>query len=122
MTLIKRLEKAAEGSSELDLAIAEVVGWAAEYRQHIADNIRKNIGYFPIEDMCPEYTQSLDAALMLVPEGWMVRLESDEHHREWWAELSRRSTLVTGEAGPNLGSPTPALALVIACLRARAVQ
>ena len=53
MDLIERLEAAEKGSRELDEDIGELMGWVRGV----------NIG------RSPHYTSSIDAALMLVPEG-----------------------------------------------------
>jgi hypothetical protein len=94
--LIARLEKAAEGSRELDAAVAEEVhaGWILEKPDR--------------------YTQSLDAALTLVPEGCYLTLctrhDSPPEAFVWWADDK--------ESAHSYGS-TLAVALVIAALKAR---
>lgn len=60
--LIARLEAAKEGSRELDRKIAFAVNWNGFQNE---DQIYKENA-----DDIPNWTQSLDAALTLVPEGW----------------------------------------------------
>lgn len=102
--LIARLERATEGSRELDFEIAE-------YLDKIGVKYATTI-----EGHTPEWTQSLDAALSLVPEGnWQWQLRQDPG--------CYRAGIVGGEI-PNMTifrgeGPSPALALCIAALRAR---
>lgn len=100
--LIARLEAATEGSLELNYAI---------YRE-INEHARNWLPEYPPGDL-PGYTESVDAAMTLVPEFAFVR---------------------TGPAGATAGcngyrcpttaaeAKTPALALCIACLRAIAAS
>ena len=109
--LLARLEAASEGSRALDELIAQAVypelgfGTKGDNKWYMHDvHVR-------IED----YTTSLDAALTLVPEGWAWDLMA------WPDEPSEAAICKPGS--PHLGrwkAATPALALVIACLRARA--
>lgn len=61
------------------------------------------------------YTSSIDAALTLVPEGWLWRIMPSDFNG-WLAEVWTDDTL-DGEFGAR--APTPALAIVIAALRAK---
>ena len=97
--LITRLEQAAEGSRDLDLAIEKAFE-RCDPPELLA---------FPL----PHYTTSLDAALTLVPEGWAWDLMA------WPNEPSEAAICQPGS--PHLGrwkGATPALALCIAALRA----
>lgn len=124
--LISRLEAAENGSRELDQEIALALGYTI-----------KGIGYLN-ERTCfapdggeigriPVYTGSLDAVLKLVPEGWT------------WSVLFRpmvdnppyRGSVADGHFGYVMGmekahatavAKTPALALCIAALKAKAAQ
>lgn len=102
--LIERLEKATEGSRELDCNVAEAAGLGARRQFHppLLDNGR------PV----PRFSESLDAALSLVPEGRYAKLQiSHDHKRAWaWVEM---------EAGEAVACAAPALALCIAALKAR---
>jgi hypothetical protein len=92
--LIARLEAAAEGSRELDAAIAVAVFGGGSHDPGTA----------------PHFTTSLDAALTLVPEGrgWLMR------------SVGGRGFAAISNAGEASQAKTPALALCIAALKARA--
>ncbi len=102
--LIARLEAASEGSEELNDAI--------DFELFGSDEARP-------------YTTSLDAALTLVPEGWWLRsIEGCPQQNEWDAMLDQKTIpwgKAIGCANENVGSPTPALAVCIAALKARKV-
>ena len=105
--LIERLESATEGSRELDLAIDR---WARE--QHLPHVSRAQL----------RYTQSLDAALTLVPGG--ARYKVGNLRQAWGYDLGRdvfqAALSDTGRRGFITGhAATAALALCIAALRAR---
>ena len=106
-SIIARLEAATEGSRELDAAI-----------------IRAVFGY---ADDAPlwhglHYTTSLDSALTLVPSGWnwLVR-DGNTARRDsrCFANVTQFDALNEGPAHPTWHL-SPALALCIAALRARA--
>ena len=99
--LIADLEAAPEGSRELDERIARAL----------------DIG----GTIIPEWSTSLDAALTLVPEGWFV--DGDQTHQyvdgQWqWGLYHQDEEL----AVHGWCKPSPALALCIAALYARAQQ
>jgi hypothetical protein len=100
VTLIARLEAATGPDRAIDWAIWQSI-WG-EY-SHPLDNYAL-------------FTQSLDAALTLVPEGWRTDTvyQSLDRRRWTWALRIERGVGTAGNA------PTPALALVIAALKARA--
>jgi hypothetical protein len=128
--LIKRLEAATEGSRELDKAILLATGWridkeafgiAAASEIWIAPN---GDDYDAVVDpfhRFPRPTSSLDSALTLVPEGmcWEISLfprsETENGPIAFVAKPLDMFTTWTDGA-------TPALALCIASLRARAHQ
>ena len=91
ITLAERCEQAARPDRELDFAIAAGVGWPDSPNLH--QHARR-------------YTESLDAAVTLVPDGlgWMIMGNA--------AKVGRL---------PSRGA-TPALALCAAALRARAAM
>lgn len=84
--LIEKLQSAKEGSRELDAWIHwqaqppsdvqfvtdEVAAWVDQYGGDPSAVIVGRLSLFA--DYAPHYTTSLDAALMLVPEGWFVQL------------------------------------------------
>jgi hypothetical protein len=94
------IEAAPAGSLELDAAIAAALDVAAA-----------------------PYSQSLDAALQLVPDGWAIaqlsqRTDGRGRVAGWTAELYRPSIAVLPDAPPRVMASAP-LALAIACFRAR---
>lgn len=122
--LIARLEAAKEGSEEISREIAEAIGWRQEY---VGDDSR---GYFvpryavwfdpsnarkEAGQLYPPFSQSLDAALTLVPADRNTILkiyEPGEHVAFCLPKDGGRSETWTKAA-------TPALALCIAALKAR---
>ena len=104
--LIARLEAATGPDRELDRAIAKALGVMPLYQ------MRGQIG-----SSWPDFTDSIDAALTLVPEGW-------RWHSYYWPRKDEPKimSLVTSE--PHVGiahgkAATPALAICIAALKAR---
>lgn len=114
--LTARLEAhTGEYDSRHDEQIARAIGWeqddAGEWHQignFFGDGLRRTAYAVDL----PPFTRSLDAALTLVPEGCgisLVRFTGQE----------RSSVMVGGSIGY---AATPALALCVAALRARAAQ
>ena len=66
-------------------------------------------------DRCP--TESLDAAMSLVPSGWDWSLNGEGNPKSYVAEL----WVYFGDGEAIAKAATPALALTAACLRARAI-
>lgn len=105
--IIAKLEAASEGSRELDREIDRQMGskWEGKYAP---------------------YTQSIDAALSLVPErwypsliAWNVEILSEPNDRVW-ATVVRHGPNDLPDGGHRMGTAaTPALALCIAALKAR---
>ena len=121
MNLIEQLERATEGSRELDVAITRAC-YPALIQQHasyyLAD-IRVDI---------QPYTTSLDAALTLVPEGWAWNVSSnnvaticrnwdDDSAPVFWSQRPTRRHVAWSEHKGTVA--TPALALCIAALKAQ---
>jgi hypothetical protein len=128
MNLISRLQQATCADRELDVAILTTV---LGYRDIFGDGSlfdRGNDGYWSLEGdeknpPLPSPTGSVDAALTLVPEGWVVERLSI------WPHESSVSLYGTHEGKDGLRwhnfddgrvdsvtAPTPALALCIASL------
>jgi hypothetical protein len=101
--LIAKLEAATEGSRELD---AEING--ALFGKRLARPV--DVAGGP-----PQYTTSLDAALSLVPEGYAFSVTDGARNRANVWKLSPIKEIPP----PYSKGATPALALVIAALRAR---
>lgn len=126
--LIERLTAATGPSRELDRLIGDAVGAPMGY---IGDAI--GLGY-------ARFTESLDAALTLVPKGWTTQIYGGGWLRDWTVTIRspdikyRRSG--GGQGGPDdyvlipiegqdasgIQCKTAALALCIAALRAREQQ
>ena len=112
--LIERLEKAEAGSRELDFAIGRALrGLSGDYETWwtFHGTIRFKDGSEECADDFPYYTTNLQDALTLVPEGWSWKAFGDniEGSMEYGASVNYEPVV----------SATPALALCIACLRAR---
>lgn len=124
--LIARLERATEGSRELDAEVWREVSLPTEYFGSKIERVTYSNGdvvidtedgfrHFDTHDI-PRFTLSLDAALSLVPGGkWQWQIRQDPS--------SYRAGIVGGKI-PDMvihrgQAPTPALALCIAALRAR---
>lgn len=97
LALAERCEQAAGPDRELDFAIAAGVGWPDSPNLH--QHARR-------------YTESLDAAVTLVPEGWRWFVDS-----VGFAHVYKDS--IVGASDIKAGAK-PALALCAAALRARA--
>lgn len=122
--LIERLEKAGAGSADLDREIAQrILGWT-EYERGYGTGWRTSDGTPKTWHEIPRTTRSLDAALTLVPEGFVYLI------REGHPDLPDGSgrTLHFANARPvadfrndhRAYGNTPILALCIAALKARA--
>lgn len=113
--LIERLEKATEGSRELDAGIAQLVGTSHGPREHV-DIEARSVTY--IDEQAKFYTTSLDAAMTLVPEGMVFAIDQpDDVKRElFYANVRTRGPNKTFGYAYALSAP---LALCIAALRAR---
>jgi hypothetical protein len=122
LQLAERCEKATGPDNVLEREIAEALGW-----RHVR-NKGPDSEWFPYvwvapdgecdpDEAYPDYTESLDAAMQLVPEGCSWNL----HKHSCWA----RSCVFVDDgrdAGHCCDCATPALALVAAALRARAAS
>ena len=119
-SLIAKLEKAPEGSRELDRSIHE---WLMDPEQVAPFSSRW--------DAIPHYTTSLDAARTLVPEEWMVASISEFIRsggkgsgvmliRTADAEKELAEIANPWDALHRTEAATPALALTAASLKARA--
>lgn len=120
--LIERLEKATEGSRELDCEIAFLDGWRCKTIDTIGLCWKKGDWSWTQEDYehPPCYTTSLDAALSLVPRGHMWALVCT---KVVGIEAPHIAVVRPGDTDedsrPTYKAPTPALALCIAALKAR---
>jgi hypothetical protein len=75
-----------------------------------------------IED-CPAFTDDLNAALTLRPQGWTVANLGEGDDGSWWCVMREGYLTSYGAVVlSHLKCATPALALTAACLRALASQ
>lgn len=136
-SLIERLEKATEGSRDLDWAIDCILkpwhaGCQCEYWT-VDNNDLYGIRWFSEEkqkwfpDHLPTYTDSIDAAVELVPDGWQIsRFETKDTSRKHHFDLAHVTPNLDNDGGwascptrEASRAATPAIALCIASLRAR---
>lgn len=117
--LIRRLEEATGPSVKLDRAIAVALGWqecAGAWRESPAVEWSMSL---------PAWSGSLDAAVALVPEGhrWLLdrRPQADQRQDGYRAQVYKEAHPYASDMHDiaTAWAPTPALALVIAAMRAR---
>lgn len=110
--LIAQLEAATEGSRELDVEVYRLV-----------DPIGSAVcvARWGVREFVPHYTTSIDEALTLVSEGWGIGQlweAVNPKERPWWGVSLRRDEPY--RVLKILDAPTPAIALCIAAIKARA--
>ena len=122
--LIAALEAATGPSRELDLAICRValnsepLGHAAGMDDSLL--LMQRVGLYP------RYTSSLDAALMLVPEGWASGSIAEERRVIGYVHNNQPAFIGVGardnpaKIWHEVRHPVRAIALCIAALKARA--
>ena len=122
-SLIAELEAAKEGSRTLSDKVLLACGWSYEPNRYGPGGPQWGGGGLwtdPLgigtaaSDPRPSPTESLDAALTLVPDGWAVELTGEKGSQGWGVRLTSDASQET--MGLAL---TPALALCIAALKAR---
>lgn len=117
LALAARCEAATGTDRGLDAEIGEVFGVEPK-RYNVYRRNRYPRQLLRVDERFPYYTTSLDAAMTLIPEQYRLGtlMEFDGEGR-WAAKLFNR-----GKPGglPAAGGASAALALVVACLRARA--
>lgn len=108
MDLAARVEAASGPDREIDKAVQRATGDGSGNHW-----FKNHLGEHTTDDLAPAYTASLDAAMILVPEGWTC----------WSLRSERIGTGVDGQEQRELAfAATPALALTAACLRARSAS
>lgn len=127
--LIEELEKATGPSMELDEKIAGILGidrseCCGSFIQYDPEELPECCGK-PIVGMPKQYTSSLDAAVSLMPEGWRtVHAEEYLVRGNWGWTLKSNDPAHGGRIdGGSFAAgmaKTPAIALCIAALKARA--
>jgi hypothetical protein len=122
--LIKRLKEATKGSRELDAEIALAVGWTFE--KWAEGRERKpywrapgETKYFNRFGFPPQFSRSLDAALTLVPEGMSGHVDIGKMSGIYQCGLWNGKFAQDVKENYGESKATPALALVIAALKAR---
>lgn len=122
LALAARCEAATGPDRDIDRALCPVVGIRVVDEGHplgvcYYDENRHGI---PL----PLFTHSMDAAIRLVPEGWLLANLSQTDAGFWWAEL--RKGYITSYSAVAMTShyraATAALALTAASLRARSLS
>ena len=140
MTLLSKLAAAKEGARELDARIAIEIGWRPDWLRDskgvfeldLSDKLgpvlrwqaagMRRTKWGPSEREFPRWTESVDAALSLVPEGWTVASIGQNDDKTWHVELRegyRTSYNRVVIAPDNYKAATPALALATAAMKAR---
>lgn len=114
--LARRCEEATGPDRELDCAIAEAIGWSDVWHSQVHGMAE---GYAPgavCEAGVPRFTQSIDAAETIVPEGWSWTIPGNW---PWQARIVRPSD---GRVAQPLAQSckSGALCICAAALRARA--
>jgi len=106
-SLLSRLQSAAGPSRELDAEIALASGWTKQRDRFVGEHWQSPEGRNQIGP--PFYTESIDAALTLMPEDvfWNVGFYGKGFRAEIWT-----SEVYAGES-----KATPAIALLIAIHR-----
>ena len=129
-SLISRVEKATGPSRDLDGDIEEATGGCAHRETEyycIEDGndvdsgfTCKRCGIDLYGQRAPAYTSSVDAAISLaerVLPGWTIASIGQDDRKGWHAEL-RKGHATAYSTVELSGAPIPALALVLATLRA----
>lgn len=112
LKLAERVAAAASGDNNLDTAILNAIVIVREEGALVwyeIDGKPYTTGH------TPPYTASLDAAMTLVPEGYLCSLGNEP--LAWWAHVGPRDDPDSDETAYT--GATPALALCAASLRAR---
>jgi hypothetical protein len=111
VTPVERLEALTEPRREVD----EII-----FREHSGQLLQK------FSQSPPAYTSSLDAALLLVPEGWRLAGLADtiEFDKGCRAVVRKRgdTSVARGSQVEHRGAKTLPIALCIAALKARGVK
>lgn len=141
MTLIDRLEAAETGSSELDCLVMIACGlvpiqhglaegWHYEFDTiELMGSRRTKVQLWPTNDAgnraeyshgihdAESYTTSVDAALTLIPEGWLLTLVGDLH--AGFSATGARCHLMSWEHESDAEGSTRPLAICVAAIKAR---
>ena len=111
-SLVAKLEQAKEGDHELNVAIGAMLGWQPPKRD---DGVAQRWALWLAPDgkakQLPWFSESLDAALTLVPEGWSWRIQNNG---------LTALCAPDNDLGDYSKGATPALSCCIASLKERA--
>lgn len=117
IALAARVEQAQGPDRELDAEIARAIGW----KESLSGRWWKPPGGDDWNFVLPPFTASLDAALTLVPEGWIFAVHSGDDRGPPVAYcVPNMGRLPWPHWVDDINAATPALALTAAALRARA--
>ncbi len=117
--LIARVEMAEGPDRKLDAEIALATGWRLKTVDGVGYWRRGDYSWTAeMEGVPPFYTASLDAAVSLVPSGWVWGASSRGYARAWTI-TDEGKALQKAECHH---AATPALALTAAALRARLAE
>lgn len=121
IALAARVEQAQGPDRELDAAIATMLGWTEVHGSVLRPDFRggRPPGVIDWWDIVPIYTASLDAALTLVPEGYVWTLHGEPGGAGLAGVQPDRGD-GDGCDYSDVNAATPVLALTAAALRARA--
>lgn len=143
--LIAALEAAEGPSRELDLWVwaqfepvrARIIdGVLHEFASYFVKRGNCYLPFDPLDSRAPRYTASLDAAMTLVPDGWLVSIYEqpwgpsgslftvtlrtrDARYETMAGQGGEEVLLVEGREASGIQRPTLPLALAIAALKAR---
>lgn len=123
--LLSALEAATEGSRELDRKIVVTLNPGSTLRRipgalDLLGVLAATNEFLPI----PDYTRSIDAALTLIPPNtyWHVGAGRTRYDEPMYGAMIQEANFDGKELGVGETNASPALALVIAALRARKAQ
>lgn len=122
-SLLSRLRAAAGPSRELDAEVARACGWEVRTEDCIWWDVEVRApGSADVVEL-PRFTDDLNAAVSLVPEGhsWAVECHHD-HGSYAVVQPDLDGEELAGEHVRGAGVATPALALCMAALAARGVS
>ncbi len=125
--LVTELEQANEGDRELSDVVLRALGWKWETRHYEMDGVKlsREVILKPDGNIWdwktrprPDPTRNLQCAVDLVPEGWRVYSIQQNHHGDlrWYAGIDE--VYKSGNVNSGVINGGPALALVIAILKA----
>lgn len=124
--LAERCEKATGPDRELDQELFDLL-WPLRSLNGLTWREGGTRGILTSDALTPRYTSSLDAAMSLVPEGWLIEKQGeypfpDDESRPFFCRVRPRHVGKADQAIHVMDVATPALALTAAAIRSRASQ